>query len=198
MAASGGKMQRVAPTFAFVFMALATIGCMDQGHQDQAMATMDAARREAARDARLLALEREHTFLMQQVATLSASNQQAMTRVATNDDDRDKQLAEMAVQLNALNQTITTWRQDERPQPMDPDTQRIADEGTFQERSVAIRKVQALIDTGRVTITMRGGRIQLTTTRPIQPVVVRPQESAPAKPVPPPPPPKRPVDRLGF
>jgi len=200
-------MQHVAPKFALVYLALSsalTVGCMDQSRQDQALAAMENARRESARDTRLQGLEREHAFLMQQVAALTAANQTLTAQMASKEDEQDKHLVDLSLQLGTMSQTITALRQDEHGSPSDP-----PDDDSNQARNAAIRKVQTLIDDGRVTITMRNGRIQLSPARLLD--VTRPRLPIPAKPAPvtpvippltvsPPvvPPPKRPVDRLGF
>lgn len=186
-------MQRVAVKFAAMYLALAMMGCMDQSHQDQAMAAMEAGRRDAARDARMQSLEREHAFLMQQVAALTAANQALMSQTAVKEDEQDKRLGDMSAQLGTMGHALTALRQDERAQTPD------SNDDSVQARNAAIRKVQTLIDAGRVTITMRDGRIQLSparlldTPRPREPVLVKPSPPAPVVP-----PPKRPVDRLGF
>jgi hypothetical protein len=178
---------------------------MDQGHNDQAHAEMEAVRRDGARDGRLQALEREHAFLMQQVGALTASTNASVVQTSTKEDERDKHLAEMSTQLSAISHQISTWREEERSLPMDPEARRIAEQGSAEDHAAAIRKVQALIDAGRIKLTMRGGRIQLAQARPID--VTNPYEPPPAKPPTPPTPPipapivpvpKRPIDRLGF
>jgi hypothetical protein len=205
-------MHRVPRKFALVYLAFSTtltIGCMDQSRQDQALAAMENAQRESARDSRLQALEREHTFMMQQVAGLSAANQSLMAQTAAKQEELDRRLFEMSGQLATMSQTITALRQDEHVGPTDPSVPHPFDEDSNQARNAAIRKVQTLIDEGRVTITMRNGRIQLSPARLFD--VRRPREPVPAKPAPatpvtippvtsPPviPPPKRPIDRLGF
>lgn len=193
MSSSGGKMQRKVSTFAAVYLALATIGCMDQSHQDQALAAMETARRDAARDTRLQTLEREHAFLMQQVAALTASNQALLNQTTAKEEEQDKRLGDLSMQLGTMDQAITALRQDALAPSAEPN------DDSNQARNAAIRKVQGLIDAGRVTITMRDGRIQLSPTRLLE--TTRPYEPAPAKPAPAKPvipPPKRPVDRLGF
>lgn len=193
MSCSGGKMQRNVGKFAAVYLMLATMGCMDQSHQDQALAAMEEARRDAARDARLQTLEREHAFLMQQVATLTASNQALTNQAAAKDEEQDKRLGDVSMQLGTMGQAITALRHDALAPSADPN------DDSNQARNAAIRKVQSLIDAGRVTVTMRDGRIQLSPARLLE--TTRPYEPAPAKPtsvVPVVPPPKRPVDRLGF
>jgi DNA polymerase III alpha subunit len=193
MGGSGGKMQREAGKFAAMYLVLATIGCMDQSHQDQALAAMEAARRDAARDARLQTLEREHAFLMQQVAAVTASNQALLAQTAAKEEEQDKHLGDVSLQLGTMDRAITALRQDALAPSSDPN------DDSNQARNAAIRKVQGLIDAGRVTITMRDGRIQLSPARLLE--TTRPYEPAPAKPTPPKPVvtlPKRPVDRLGF
>mgnify|MGYP000078290735 CR=1 FL=1 len=192
-------MQRIAHGIALVYFAISTAACMDQGHHDQTHESIEAARREAARDARLQALEREQVFLMQQITALSSAPNAGRTADA-KDDERDQRLAEISTQLSAMSQMLSTWREEERPQPLDPDAGRIADQVSEVERQAAIRKVQALIDAGRIKLTMRGGRIQIAQVRPID--VTNPYEPGPTNPPPAPThkpaPTKRPVDRLGF
>lgn len=164
------------------------------------MAEIEAARRDAAREGRLQALEREHAFLMQQVAALSASSHASLTQTSVKEDERDKRLADMSAQIAGVAHMISAWRDEERPQPPDPEARRIAEQVSEEDRTAAIRKVQALIDAGRIKLTMRGGRIQLAQVRPID--ATNPYEPPPVKPTPtpapPPAPPKRPIDRLGF
>ncbi|HRI68778.1 MAG TPA: hypothetical protein PK156_31330 [Polyangium sp.] len=189
-------MQRFAHGIALVCFAVSTAACLDQGHHDQTQESIEAARREAARDARLQALEREHAFLMQQLAALSSAPNSAHVTDA-KDDERDKKLADISTQIGAMSQMLSAWREEERPKPLDPDAGRIADQGSEAERQAAIRKVQALIDAGRIKLTMRGGRIQIAQVRPID--ATNPYEPPPANPVPPKPPTtKQPADRLGF
>ena len=197
-------MQRAAHWFALVFLAFSTAACMDQGRHDQTLETIEAARREAAREGRLQALEREHGFLMRQIAVLSAGTNTGHMQVS-QDDERDKKLTDMAGQIGAIAQMLAAWREDERPKPLDPEAGRIADQGSEAERQAAIRKVQALLDAGRVKLTMRAGRIQITQVRPID--VTNPYEPPASSPTPAPAPaptpkpapkPTRPLDRLGF
>lgn len=196
-------MQRTAGRIALVFLALTTAACMDQGHADRALAEMESARREAARDARLQTLEREHAFLMQQVGALSASTNATVAQTSGKDDERDKRLADISAQIGGITQMISAWRDEERPQPLDPEAGRIAEQGSPEDRTAAIRKVQALLDAGRIKLTMHGGRIQLAHVRPLDatnpydPPAKRAPATAPA-PTPIAPVPKRPVDRLGF
>lgn len=194
-------MQRVTRSLALVFLALMTAACMDQGRQDQTAANIEASRREAAWEGRVQALEREHAFLMQQVATLSASTQNSHAQTSTKDEERDKRLADLSSQIAGVAHMISTWREEERPQPLDPDARRIADQVSAEDRAAAIRKVQALLDAGRIKLTMRGGRIEIAQVRPID--TTNPYESPPAKPTPAPtpaprPPSKRNFDRFGF
>jgi len=170
---------------------------MDQGHADRAQLEMEAARREAARDARLQTLEREHAFLMQQVGALSASTNSTVMQASTKDEERDKRLADISLQLGGLTQMMSAWREEERPQPLDPEARRIAEQGSAEDRAAAIRKVQALIDAGSIKLTMRGGRIQLAHVRPLD--ATNPYDPS-VKPAPTPvvPRPRRPADRLGF
>ncbi len=192
-------MQRTAGRIAIVFLALTTAACMDQGHADRAQWEMESVRREAARDARLQTLEREHAFLMQQIGALSTATNATVAQTSTKDDERDKRLADMSAQLGGLSQMISAWREEERPQAPDPEARRIADQGSAEDRAAAIRTVQALIDAGRVKLTMRGGRIQLAQVRPLDTTI---PYDLPAKPTPAPTPtiprPKRPIDHLGF
>lgn len=164
------------------------------------MQDIEAARREAARDARLQVLEREHAFLMQQFGTLAATTNSNITQSSLREDERDKRLAEMSTQLITITSMISTWREEERPKPVDPDARKIADQVTAEDRASTIRKVQALLDAGRLKLTMRNGRIEVAPVRPID--ATNPYDPGPAKPAPtvapPPPPPKRPADRLGF
>jgi hypothetical protein len=194
-------MQRTAGRFALVYLALTSAACMDQGHNDRALAEMDAARREAALDGRLQTLEREHAFVMQQVGALSASTNSSLMHTSVKEDERDKKLTDMSAQIGGITQMISAWREEERPQPLDAEARRIAEQGSAEDRAAAIRKVQALIDAGRIKLSMHGGRIQLTQVRPID--ATNPYEPPKTKPTPPPatpiaPPPKRPIDRLGF
>lgn len=194
-------MQRAARTFALVGLALITTACaLDQVPHDRALAEMEATRREAAREARLQALEREHAFLMQQVTTLSTASQASLVQVSVKEDERDRRLADLSSQIAGVGQMISTWREEERPQPINPEANRIADQVSAEDRVAVINKVQALLDAGRIKLTMRGGRIQITQVRPID--AVNPYLPPPAKPgaaqPAPPPPPKRPIDRLGF
>jgi hypothetical protein len=186
-------MQRTVGRFALVYVALTTAACMDQGHNDRALAEIEAARREAAREGRVQALEREHAFLMQRVGALTASTNASQVQTSTKDEERDKRLVDMSAQIGGIAHMISAWRDEERPLPVDPDARRIAEQGSAADRAAAIRKVQALIDAGRIKLTMAGGRIQLAQVRPID--VTNPYEPPPAKPAPLP---KRPIDRLGF
>lgn len=193
-------MHRVAPGFALVVLALTNVACLDQGRHDQTLAEIEAARHEAAREGRLQALEREHAFLMQQVAALSASSHASLTQTSVKEDERDKRLADMSAQIAGVAHMISAWRDEDRPQPLDPEARRIAEQASEEDRAAAVRKVQALIDAGRVKLTMRGGRIQLAQVRPID--ATNPYEPPKVKPTPTPAPlpapPKRPIDRLGF
>ena len=193
-------MQRIACWFMFATFCLSTAACMDQGHHDRAVVEVDAARREAARDARLVALEREHAFLMQQMALLSSMTNSRAPQDAGKEEERDKRLADVSAQVSAIGKTITAWRDEERPQAIDPDARRAAEQGSAEERAAAVRKVQAMIDAGRIKLTMRKGRIQLAQVRPID--ATDPYEVPEPKSVPTAPPrikiPKRAVDRLGF
>lgn len=190
-------MQRTAGRFVFAFFALTTAACMDQSHADRAKTEMEAVRRDATRDARLQTLEREHAFLMQQVGVLSASTNASVVQTSTKDDERDRRLADMSAQIGGIAQLISAWRDEERPQALDPEARRIAEQGSAEDHAAAIRKVQALIDAGRIKLTMRGGRIQLAQVRPLD--ATNPYDP-PAKPAPTPIAPrnKRPVDHLGF
>jgi len=193
-------MQRAARSFAIAYLALTTAACMmDQG--DRAQAEIETARREATREGRLQALEREHAFLMQQITTLSSASQASIAQTSVKEDERDKRLADLSMQVGALSQTIATWREEERPQPINPEASRIAEQVSAEDRAAAISKVQALLDAGRVKLTMRGGRIQIAQVRPIDavnPYLPPPPKPGAAQASPPPPPPKRPIDRLGF
>lgn len=193
-------MQRATIGLTLVLMSFGSSACMDQGHQDRSMQDIEAARREAARDARLQVLEREHAFLMQQFGTLAATTNSNITQSSLREDERDKRLAEMSTQLITITSMISTWREEERPKPVDPDARKIADQVTAEDRASTIRKVQALLDAGRLKLTMRNGRIEVAPVRPID--ATNPYDPGPAKPAPtvapPPPPPKRPADRLGF
>jgi len=194
-------MQRATHSIALVSFALTTAACtLDQAPHDRAMAEIEATRREAAREGRLQALEREHAFLMQQIATLSAGSQASLMQTSVKEDDRDRRLADLSSQIAGVAQMISTWREEERPQPVNAEATRIAEQVSEQDRAVMISKVQALLDAGRIKLTMRGGRIQIAQVRPID--VVNPYLPPPEKPgapqASPPPPPKRPIDRLGF
>lgn len=192
-------MQRVVYGIALLYIAYSTAACMDQGYHDQTPETIAAARHEGAREARLQALEREHAFLVQQVASLSRATN--TTRVQDSSEaERDKKLASMSGQIGAIAQMLAAWREEERPKPLDPDAGRIADQVSEADRQAAIRKVQALLDAGRIKLTMRGGRIQITPVRPID--VTNPYEPPPVKAAPTTTPealqPKRPIDTLGY
>ena len=174
-------MHRTVDRFALVFLALTTAACMDQNHADRTSAEIEAARREAARDARLQTLEREHGFLMQQVGALLASTNASFVQTSAKEDERDKKLADMSAQLGGISQMISAWREEERPQALDPEARRIAEQGSAEDRVAAIRKVQALIDAGKIKLTMLGGRIQVAQVRPLD--VTNPYDP-PAKPAP--------------
>lgn len=193
-------MQRAASCFALVILAMTTVACMDQGHSDRTMLEVEAARRGATQEGRLQALEREHAFLMQQVAVLSAMTNASTAHASNKEDERDKKLAELSTQIAGVAHTISAWREEERPQPIDPEARRAAEQGSAEDRAAAVRKVQALIDAGRIKLTMRNGRIQLAQVRPID--VTNPYQPRSAKPAPTTAPtitvPKRPIDRLGF
>lgn len=195
-------MQRVTRSLALVCLALMTAACMDQGRHVQTAAEIEASRREAVWEGRVQALEREHAFLMQQVATLSASTQNTMAQTSTKEDERDKRLAELSSQIAGVAHLISAWREEERPQPLDPEARRIAEQVSAEDRTAAIRKVQALLDAGRIKLTMRGGRIEIAQVRPID--ATNPYESPAPKPAPPPTPAPTPrrtkqsFDRFGF
>lgn len=203
-------MQHLARRLASLLFIMTTVGCMDQGRHDQTLAEIEATRRDAAREGRLQALEREHAFLMQQVATMSASTHASLTQTSAKEEERDKRLAELSTQVAGVAQLISTWRDEERPTSLDPEARRVAEQGSEEERVAAVRKVQALIDAGRIKLLMRNGRIQLAqvrpidTTNPYEPRILRPNPPPaipPPAPVPVPvprSPTKRPMDRLGF
>ena len=136
---------------------------------------------------------------MQQVGALLASTNASFVQTSAKEDERDKKLADMSAQLGGISQMISAWREEERPQALDPEARRIAEQGSAEDRVAAIRKVQALIDAGKIKLTMLGGRIQVAQVRPLD--VTNPYDP-PAKPAPKPtlitPLPKRPIDRLGF
>jgi hypothetical protein len=191
-------MQRAASCFALGFLALTTVACMDQAYNDRAMGEVEAARREAAREGRLQALEREHAMLMQQMGFMAATH----ARLALDpgrEDERDKNLAVLSTQVASVAHMISSWREEERPQPIDAEARRAAEQTTAEDQAATVRKVQALIDAGKVKLTMRNGRIQVTPVRPID--ATDPYQPPGAKPPTTPPPttpPKRPIDRLGF
>lgn len=193
-------MQRAARCFALMFVALTSVGCMDQMQHDQAMQAMEAARNEGAREGRLQALERQQAYLMQQIANLSAATNVGLAQASSKEDERDKQLTDISTRVNAVAQLVSSWREEERPQHIDPEARRLAEQTSAPDRAAAISKVQALIDAGQIKLLMRGGRIQLSPVRPID--VTNPYEPPPRKPLaipaPKPAPIKRPVDRLGF
>lgn len=190
-------MQRAAWSIGLVLMSLGTSACMDQGARDRALVEMEAARWQSAHDARLQALEREHAFLMQQFANLVASTNAATLQSSGREDERDKRLSEISGQLVTITSMISTWREEERPKPVDPDARRIADQVTAEDRTATIRKVQALLDAGRIKLTMRNGRIEVAPVRPID--ATNPYDPVPAKlavpALPPPPPPPPPFPR---
>ncbi len=118
-------MQRAAWSIGLVLMSLGTSACMDQGARDRALVEMEAARWQASHDARLQTLEREHAFLMQQFANLVASTNAATLQSSGREDERDKRLSEISGQLVTITSMISTWREEERPKPVDPDARRI-------------------------------------------------------------------------
>ncbi|MDI1448172.1 hypothetical protein [Polyangium sp. 6x1] len=167
-------------------------GCVDPGREDRALAEIDAVRREsAAREAQIRVLEERQAAFTQQMAMVMALAQASYGRDARRDrdDERDQRIAEMAARLTRVEGMVSRIHETELP--AEPDigaARRAAEQGTAEERAVAVRKVQALLDSGQVKVTVRGGKVQLSLLRPLDgkdPYTGQP--APPPKPAAPPP-----------
>ncbi|MDC3953794.1 hypothetical protein [Polyangium jinanense] len=146
-------------------------GCVDPGREDRALAEIDAVRREsAARETQIRVLEERQAAFTQQMAMVMALAQASYGRDARRDkdDERDQRIAEMAARLARVEGMVSRIHATDVPPEGDAAAARRASEqGSAEERAAAVRKVQALLDSGQVKVTVRGGKVQISLLRPL-------------------------------
>ena len=144
-------------------------GCVDPGREDRALAEIEAVRREsAARETQLRLMEERQTAFTQQMAMVMAMAQASLHRDTGRDDERDQRLAEINAQLARMNSKAPRPHESEPPAEADiAAPRRAGEQGLAEERAAAVRKVQAMLDTGQVKVTVRGGKVQISLLRPL-------------------------------
>ena len=147
------------------------VGCADPGREDRALAEIDAVRREsAARETQIRVLEERQAAFTQQMAMVVAMAQASYGRDVRRDrdDERDGRIAEMSARLARVEGMVSRIHANEVPAETDiAGARRAAEQGSAEERAAAVRKVQALLDSGQVKVTVRGGKVQISLLRPL-------------------------------
>ncbi len=175
--------------FVIAWMGALGAGCVDPGREDRALAEVEAVRREAAaREAQIRVVEERQLALAQQMAMIMTMAQASFSRDAHKDDDRDARIAEMSARLSRVDGMVSHLHQIEQPAELDTGAaRRAADQGSAEERLAAVRRVQAMLDTGQVKVTVRQGKVQISLLRPLDAKdPYTGQAAPPPKPTPPP------------
>jgi hypothetical protein len=145
-------------------------GCVDPGREDRSLAEIDSVRREAAaRETQMRAMEERQAAFTQQMAMVMTMAQASFNRDARRDrdDERDQRVAEMAARLARVEGAVSRAHGTEAPAEVDIAAGRRAAEQPAEARAAAVRKVQAMLDTGQVKVTVRGGKVSISLLRPL-------------------------------